>query len=89
MSDDAYEWDEAKRRSNLAKHGVDFADAEVFDWDRALTREDNDVIGERRFFSIGLIYGKPHALIWADRNQKIRVISLRRALPQEVRLFEG
>jgi len=23
-----YEWDEAKNRSNLAKHGLDFADAE-------------------------------------------------------------
>ena len=23
-----YEWDEAKNRSNFAKHGLDFADAE-------------------------------------------------------------
>jgi uncharacterized DUF497 family protein len=24
-----YEWDEAKRRSNLKKHGYDFADADA------------------------------------------------------------
>ena len=27
-----YEWDEAKRRGNLAKHGIDFATAAEFDW---------------------------------------------------------
>lgn len=33
----AYEWDAAKNRANLAKHGVDFADAVgVFEDDLAL-----------------------------------------------------
>ena len=31
-----YTWDEAKRSANLAKHGVDFADAERFVWETAL-----------------------------------------------------
>ena len=32
-----YEWDERKRVSNIKKHhGVDFADAERFDWKTAL-----------------------------------------------------
>jgi uncharacterized DUF497 family protein len=39
----AYEWDAAKNRANLAKHGVDFADAvAVFEDDLALTRPDPD-----------------------------------------------
>ena len=29
------EWDEAKRLSNLEKHGLDFADASKLDWDNA------------------------------------------------------
>jgi uncharacterized DUF497 family protein len=34
-----YEWDAAKSRANLAKHGIDFADAvAVFEDDLALTR---------------------------------------------------
>lgn len=32
-----YEWDEAKREASLAIHGVDFATVELFDWDNALT----------------------------------------------------
>ena len=28
-----YDWDEAKRQSNLAAHGVDFQGAVRFDWD--------------------------------------------------------
>lgn len=43
-----YEWDSAKSRANLAKHGVDFADAvAVFEDDLALTRPDLDSRGER------------------------------------------
>ncbi len=30
-----FEWDEAKRERNLAKHGVDFASFSSFDWDEA------------------------------------------------------
>jgi len=29
-------WDEPKRRSNLATHGFDLADAEAFDWEDAV-----------------------------------------------------
>jgi len=27
----SYEWDENKRRTNVSKHGVDFAEIEAFD----------------------------------------------------------
>ena len=30
-----YEWDENKRRTNLEKHGEDFADVDRLDWSRA------------------------------------------------------
>lgn len=33
-------WDETKRRTNLATHGLDLADAESFDWDTALVAPD-------------------------------------------------
>jgi uncharacterized DUF497 family protein len=35
-----FEWDEAKRLSNLRKHGTDFADIEDFDWQGAQYRDD-------------------------------------------------
>ena len=36
-----YEWDENKRVANLAKHGVDFIDAEHFDWSLAIEAIDD------------------------------------------------
>jgi uncharacterized DUF497 family protein len=39
--DDICSWDDAKRESNLVKHGYDFVDlAEVFDRRFAVTRQD-------------------------------------------------
>jgi Ribonuclease toxin, BrnT, of type II toxin-antitoxin system len=47
-------WDPANARANLAAHGVDFAEAApVLDDDRALTREDEDSVGEERFVTVG------------------------------------
>jgi len=36
-----YEWDENKRVANLAKHDVDFMDAEHFDWSSAMEASDD------------------------------------------------
>src|SRR4030067_753181 len=42
------EWDEAKRKANLRKHGVEFADAVgVFDDPNAITIEDRGHVEER------------------------------------------
>jgi uncharacterized protein len=47
-------WDEAKRVSNLAKHGLDFADIVHFDFDTALhTINDREDYGECREIAIG------------------------------------
>lgn len=51
----AYKWDAAKNRANVAKHGVNFADAVVVLEDSlALTRHDSDARGERRFVTLGM-----------------------------------
>jgi uncharacterized DUF497 family protein len=79
-----FEWDEAKRSSNIAKHGVDFALAERFEWDSALLREDRRrSYDERRWGAQGLIDGVVHTLIFTRRLGKVRVISLRRANRKE------
>ena len=55
-----YEWDEAKRASNLAKHGIDFEEVRSFDWDRAPIQEDlrrDD--GERRHKAVGVMWLDP------------------------------
>ena len=79
-----WDWDEAKRQANRAKHGVDFAQIDGFDWATAVTREDTrGDYGERRFLSTGLIEGRLHVCIWTVRAEGMRLISLRKANARE------
>lgn len=49
-------FDDAKRRSNVAKHGVDLAIATQFEHEAALVQEDtSEAYGEQRFRAIGPI----------------------------------
>ena len=50
----SYEWDPAKARANLSKHGVDFADAAIaLEDDQALTIRDPLSSDEERWITIG------------------------------------
>ena len=74
-----YEWDEAKRIFKLAKHGVDFAAAVGFEWETAVERLDaRRDYGESRWWAMGMIGDCLHFLVFARREDRIRVISLRR-----------
>jgi hypothetical protein len=84
-----YEWDENKRVANIAKHGVDFTDAELFDWASAVeSQDDRAQYGEERFVAIGIIGKRLHILIYTKRGQAIRLISLRRANKREKEFYE-
>jgi len=49
-------WDEAKRRLNLRKHGIDFADAAKIFRGATFTAEDTrEDYGEQRFLTLGLL----------------------------------
>jgi uncharacterized DUF497 family protein len=83
-----YEWDEAKRRANLAKHGVDFTRAEGFAWENSVviedTRRDH---GEQRSRAFGKIGPRLYCLVFTPRGERVRVISLRKANPREIRRY--
>ena len=49
-----FEWDDAKRQANLAKHGVDFAAIDAFDWETALIDSDTRQ-SEPRWVATGFI----------------------------------
>ncbi|XBQ15195.1 MAG: BrnT family toxin [Oceanicaulis sp.] len=82
-----YEWDEAKRAQNLAKHKVDFSAVRGMDWRQAISdpqfRE-----GETRFITVGPIGDRLHCLIWTWRDENVRVISLRKANSREERAYD-
>ena len=75
------EFDPAKARSNLRKHGVSFAHAEqALRDDMAVTVEDPDAVGERRFVTLGMdALGRVLVVIHTPRGERTRVISARKA----------
>ena len=87
-----FEWNENKRRSNLFKHQVDFADAVgVFYDDRAMTVEDPDSLNEQRLITIGMDF-KLQVLVVVNVQREgdiIRLISARKADRQERKQYEG
>ena len=86
-----FKHDPAKAAANLRKHGISFADAEgVLDDPLALTVEDSDAEGERRFISVGLgSAGELLVLIWTERGNECRPISVRRPTRKERKTYEG
>jgi uncharacterized protein len=79
-----FEWDEAKRLSNLDKHGIDFLNVEeVFDSDIVTVEDDRYDYGERRFVTFGLLQGRVVAVVYTDRGDTMRLISVRKATKYE------
>lgn len=86
-----FEWDDAKRKANLRKHGVEFADAvSVLDDPRAITVEDRDH-DEQRFVTLGKdAFGRVLVVVYAyPQPEVVRIISARKAEPHERRQYEG
>ena len=81
-----YEWDEGKRQANLAKHGVDFADMVAFEWDTAVIDVDEDH-AEPRWTAIGFIGALLYSVVFTERGDNIRIISLRKATRREARNY--
>jgi uncharacterized protein (DUF4415 family) len=54
-----YEWDEAKRQSNIRKHGIDFIGIHTVFAGRTVTvLDDRFDYGENRFVTLGLLSGR-------------------------------
>jgi uncharacterized DUF497 family protein len=81
-----FAWDEAKRRANLKKHGIDFTDAEKIFSGVTLTAEDTrEAYGERRFLTLGLLDDQGVSVTHTERSDDIRIISIRKATKHEAR----
>jgi uncharacterized DUF497 family protein len=84
-----FEFDEAKSRSNEAKHGIDFHEAQRLWLDDMLIEIAARTEDEPRYVVIGTIDDKHWSAIVTYRNDKIRLISVRRSREKEVALYEG
>ncbi len=81
-----FEWNEAKRKANLIKHGVDFTDAVgVFYDDLALTMLDPKHHNEERLLALGVGYSDKLLLVVNVQKDSgiIRIVSARKATKKE------
>lgn len=88
---DGFEWDAAKARSNLVKHRISFEEATtIFLDERALTAHDPDhSVSEDRFVTTGMSnQTRILTVVHADREERIRIISARRATRRERMMYE-
>jgi uncharacterized DUF497 family protein len=86
-----YEWDEAKRRSNLKKHGYDFADADIVYENPAKFTIHTMRRGEPRVQDVAIVefQGVILTLVYVVRGYNIRIISFRKASRKERRDYDN
>lgn len=80
-----FEWDEAKRKTNIAKHGIDFIDDPGMFGSLMLVGTDSRKdYGEPRKIGFGFIRGRLMAVAFTERAPNlIRIISARKANTRE------
>ena len=85
-----FEWDPTKAATNLAKHGVDFADAALSLGDpKAVTIADPDSVAEERFVTIGADpQGAVLVVVYSHIGDNQRIISARKASRGERKRYE-
>ena len=76
-----YSFDPAKQASNLKKHGFDLADArQVIESAKTVTFEDRRFdYGEELFVTLGPLGDTLVAIVSAETEDHIRIISMRKA----------
>ena len=84
-----FEFDEQKSRKNLAKHGIDFNEAQELWKDASLIEVPAETTDEPRFLIVARHKGKHWSAIATTRGEKIRIVSVRRSRPEEVAIYES
>ena len=81
-----YEWDEGKDEANIAAGRLGFAAVRQFEWETAVIIP-SPRFGEARWAAIGYIEDRLYYVVYTAREDRIRIISLRRASRQEERFY--
>lgn len=82
-----FEFDTEKSRTNQNKHGIDFVQAQKI-WQGPFVEFAAKSEFENRFAVIGLYEQILHTCVYTMREEKIRIISCRRARDKERKLYE-
>ena len=82
-----FEWDQAKAARNLTKHQVSFDEAKLAVSDGNRVEFPQRRGGEDRWIAVGASGAKLLAVIYTERGSKVRIISARRATPDEKKAY--
>jgi uncharacterized DUF497 family protein len=84
-----FQFDPGKSKANKKKHGIDFIEAQVLWKDPDLIEIPARTKDEPRSIVIGKIHEKHWSGIITCRGDKVRIISVRRSRPEEVKIYES
>lgn len=84
-----FEFDDNKSKANKAKHGVDFVEAQALWEDPHRVEVPARTEDEPRFLVIGQMGGTCWSAVITYRNDRVRIISVRRSRGEEVAIYEG
>ena len=81
-------WDEKKRKINIKKHSIDFADrSAIFDTHMITKEDDREPYGEQRLQSLAMFGERVVFMVWVERLQGPHIISIREATKHEQRYY--
>jgi uncharacterized protein len=84
-----FEFDRLKSEKNKEKHGIDFVEAQLIWEDMERIEIPARTEDEPRYLVIGRIGRKYWSAIITHRNEKVRIISVRRSRNEEITLYES
>ena len=84
-----FEYDPAKSDSNKVKHGIDFIEAQLLWRDPKSVEIRARTEDEPRFLIVGKINGRFWSAVVTYRNERCRIISVRRSRDSEVMVYES
>ena len=84
-----FEFDESKSQANAVKHGIDFVAAQDLWLDELLIEIPARTTDEPRWLVVGMIAAKHYSAVITYRDQRVRIISVRRSRVEEVGVYEG
>jgi uncharacterized DUF497 family protein len=81
-------FDTLKRDATLSERGLDMARApEIFDGLHATRPDNRKDYGEDRNITVGFLDGRMVVMVWTQRGEETRIISLRKANDREQELY--
>jgi len=84
-----FEYDVHKNESNKRKHGIDFVQAQDIWKDPDRIEIPATTVDEPRYLLVSKIGDDHWSAIITYRDEKIRIISVRRSRREEVEIYEG